>query len=135
MVLNLHDVPGDHHSYVHTDSVGAGDATEDQVIFVAPFDCVVTGVFVTPDAAVTGDATNTKNLNVDNKGSDGSGTTEIANLDLASGTNLVEADETTISSSITTSLTAGDVLMVEIEQVGSGVAIPRCIYHVTYRGN
>lgn len=135
MVVELHDIPGNHHFYVHVDLVAAGDATEDQVIFIAPFKCLVTGVFVTPDADVTGDASNTKNLNIDNKGSDGSGSTEIANLDLASGTDLTEADETTIGSSLTIALAASDVLMVEIEQVGSGVTMPRCVYHVEYQGN
>ncbi len=131
----LYDIPGEHVAYATIESVAAGDATEDQVIFVAPIGCVVTGVSITPDAAATGNTTNTKHLNVDNKGADGTGTTEIAQLDLVTGTDLVEADESALVVSGTLAqrtLVKGDVLMMEIEQIGSGIAIARSLIKTTF---
>ena len=128
----LYDIPGNHRSTQAIDPVDAGDATEEQLIFVAPTKCTVKGVAITPDADVTGNDTNTKNLNVVNKGSDGTGSTEIANLDLATGTDLSEFDRTAISASLDVDLEAGDSLTLQIEQVGSGVAIPRSLVDVDY---
>lgn len=129
----LADVPGTHSRESQIDSVGAGDATEEQTIFVAPHKCVVEEVGITPDAAVTGNDTNRKNLNVIDKGSAGTGTTEIGNVDLGTGTNLVAKDRTTLLTGGSTEMEKGDVLSLQIEQVGTGVAIPRSRVDVRYR--
>ena len=120
-----------------TGAVAAGDATEEQVIFVAPDDCVIQGFSITPDSAVSGDDTDRKNLNFINKGSDGSGTTELANLDLETDTDLSAAVETEITATGTAiasrRLSQGDVVVLEIEQVASGVALPRMLVESEYR--
>jgi hypothetical protein len=129
---SIHDIPGGHTQEVTTDAVAAATATGSQTIFVADFKCKVTGVSFTGDAAVTG-GTDTKNLNVIDKGSDGSGSDEIGNLDLATGTNLVAFDEQAIT--ITeTDLEVGDVLALEVEKVNSGADLPRGVVKVTYEG-
>lgn len=132
----LADLPGTHSHMNKIDTVAAGDATEDQVIFTAPFRCVLTGVTITPNASSTGDNTNTKNLNVIDKAADGSGAVEVGNLDLVLATDLTEADETTIPLTGTAAQLAmlkGDVLMLEIEQVGTGVAIGESLIKVQFR--
>lgn len=129
----LSGVPGTHHAEAVIEAVAAGDATEEQVIFVAPFDCILESVSITADAAVTGNNTNTKNLNVVNKGSAGVGSTELANLDLATGTDLVAADEKSLGTVASNTLAEGDVVALEIEKVGTGVAIPRSVMRVGFR--
>lgn len=109
------------------DAVAAGTATREDPIFVAPRACRVIQVSIVAQAASTGDNTNRKNLNILNKGSAGSGTTEVANLDLVTGTNLVAFDEKVIPLNATfaagVTLAAGDVLSLQTEQVGTGVAV------------
>ena len=131
---SIHDIPGDRTQNSVTDPVAAADATELQTIFIAPYPCKITGVTITADAAVTGDNTNAKNLNIFNTGSAGAGVVEIANLDLVTGVNLVARDEKTIGSGMSTTLAAGDVLAVQVEQVGTGVAIPRSTFKVAFQG-
>lgn len=102
--------------------VAAGTATSSFSIFTAPCPCRVRAVTFTPDVATTGNNSNTKNLNVVNKGASGAGTTEIGNLDLLTGVNLVAFDETNIPITAT-ALAEGDVLALQVEQVGTGVAV------------
>lgn len=117
-------------------AVLAATATQQDPIFIAPCACKVTAVSIVPQAASTGDNTNTKNLNVINKGSDGTGTTEVANLDLATGVNLVAFDEKAIPLNATytngVSLSEGDVLSLQTEKVGTGVAVGPFIVSIDY---
>ncbi len=129
----IQDIPGEHTKSRVTELVLLGDATEEQVMFRAPFRCRVQSIEITPDADVTGDNTNRKNLNIINKGSDGNGVTEVASLNLIAGTDLNQADGTVIPLTAGEILLAeGDVLAVEIEQVGTGVTIPRSEWEVRY---
>lgn len=130
--MGIADITGSHTDQNTLLSVAAAATTEAHPFFVAPFPCVVTGVGITPQAAVTGDNTDTKNLNVDNKGPTGALSTEIGNLDLVLATDLVAFDEQAIT--ITeTELAKGDVLALEYEQVGTGVLIPNLIVTTTFR--
>ena len=109
----------------------AATATEQRAIFTAPCKCRVRGVRFTPDAATTGDNTNRTDLNLVNKGASGVGTTQVGNLDLLTGVNLVALDETNIPLTGAyvsgVDLVAGDVLALEFEKVASGVAVgPIC---------
>ncbi len=105
----------------------AATATEARSIFTAPCACVVRDVSYTPDVASTGDNTNTTNLNVINKGAAGSGTTEVGNLDLATGTDLVAFDNTRIPLNSTyadgVTLAKGDVIALQFEKVSTGVLV------------
>lgn len=109
----------------------AATATEARAIFTAPRACKITGVSFTPDVASTGDNTNTTYLNVINKGASGSGTTEIGNLDLATGTNLTAFDEQAITITAT-SLAEGDVVALQFEKVGTGVLVGPGVVNVTW---
>jgi hypothetical protein len=68
-------------------------ADADQTVGEAPFDGTVTGVSLTPEAAVTGNDTNYRTFTLVNKGASGAGTTVIATLALTNGVNLVAFDE------------------------------------------
>jgi hypothetical protein len=118
--------------------VAAATTTESHPLFVAPQKCRVTLVDIIPQAAVTGDNSNTKKLNIINKGSAGSGSTEVGNLDLTTGVNLVAHDlkniplNATYIDPIGVEMAAGDVLAVEYEKVGNGVLIPDCDALITW---
>lgn len=103
----------------------AATATEERTIFSAPCACRVRAFTIVSDIAVTGDNTNTTNLNVKNKGASGAGTTVVAALPLPTGVNLVAFDETAIplSSGATFTMIEGDTLTLEFVKVGTGVAI------------
>lgn len=118
-------------------SVAAADSTEAHPIFVAPFKCKVTKVGIVPQAAVTGNTTNTKNLNIIDNGSAGSGSTEVGNLDLITGVDLTAMDYTEIPLNSTysagVSMEEGDVLSLSFEEVNSGVLIPDVIVQVEWK--
>jgi len=124
-------------SMVYTAAAGAGDASKSWPVFCAPDDCKVLQVQIVPQATITGADTNSANLNLINKGSAGAGTTELGNIDFVNGTNATAFDakdivaDTAIADA--TALSQGDVLAIEREKVGTGLAIPELIVVVTYR--
>lgn len=129
----VQDLPGLHTSSGRTTVIATSDATEEQVIFRAPFRCRVQSVTVTPDADVSGANTNTRHLNIINKGNDGDGTTEVANLDLTLAVDLDQADGTVIPLTAGEILLAeGDVLAVEFEEIGTGIGMPVSNWEVKY---
>lgn len=134
---SYYDTPGIRSSFLYVAAVAAATATESHPIFVAPCACVLTSVNIVPQAAVTGDNTNKKNLNIINAGSAGSGSTEVGNLDLSTGTNLVAFDQKNIPLNATytagVTLAEGDVVKMEYEKVGNGVLVPELIARVEFR--
>lgn len=115
-------------SQAHVAQIAAATATRKDPIFTAPRKCIVREVSVVSQAAVTGNNTNTKNLNIVDAGSAGVGTTEIANLDLVTGVNITALDEVNVPLNATylvpgRTLAAGDVLVLETELVGTGVIV------------
>lgn len=136
---NIGKNPGRYTHNVILPAVAAATATQVNMIWIAPDNVKVLGVAVAAGAAVTGDNTNTKNLNLIDAGT-GAGTTEVGNLDLATGTDLaaktpraiVDADAGTGTAF---TLDAGDGLALQIEKVGTGVALPDLLVTVTYQFN
>lgn len=139
MVARMHDVPGDHVALVMLPAHAAATATENIPIFYAPFACRITSVTVVPGAAATGDNTNTTNYNLINGGAAGTGTTEIGNLDYATGTNAAVGVAQTVYApadpNTGQSLAAGDVLKMQMEKVGTGLALGVTLCRILYRGN
>lgn len=131
--VGLHDIPGTHRVFAHIPAIGAGDSTIKYPIFSAQFTCNVTDVIIVPQAAVTGNTTNRKNLNVLDAGTAGAGTTEIGNLDLITSTDLVALAEQSLGVT-DTELTDGDVLVLQIELVSGGVALPAMLVITEYQG-
>lgn len=106
----------------------------DVAVYVVPFDCTVTAVTYTPNATITGANTNSRTLNVVNKGATGVGATVVASKAFVSGVNATGYDETVITLSGTPAnlaLTAGDVLSLNSDSIGTGLADPGGLLRVT----
>lgn len=104
----------------------ASDA--DQTVGEAPFAGTVTSVSYVPEAAITGNTTESRTLTLVNKGAAGAGTTVIATLAFVTSTNGVAFDESAFTLSAVagaTTVAAGDVLAFVSTHVGSsGLADP-----------
>ena len=105
----------------------AATATEERTAFVAPCKCRVLAVEIASDAAVTGDGTNTTNVNLQYKGAAGVGTTEVGNKDFGAGVNAIAFDNVAIPLNTTyvngVDMAEGDTLTLIFEKVGTGVLI------------
>lgn len=130
----LKGIPGQHRALVPNIAHAAATATEYICAWVAPFAGRLIAVNWIPLASVTGTATNYTNLNVINRGASGSGTTELANVDYASGTNATGSDGNAIASGLTTALAQGDVIAIQAEKVGTGLDIPAGTFEFVYDG-
>ncbi len=97
------------------------------VIGKAPFAGVVSAVGFIPNAAITGQATNTRRVAVTNRTSAGLGVNEAALLQFNSGVNAVQYDEKAITLHGTPGnlvVAAGDVLTWDSTSPGTGLADP-----------
>lgn len=108
---------------------GVGTAASDDTIMLgeAPFAGTVTAVSYTPDADITGAATNYRRLALINRGASGAGSTVVAELSFVGGVNATAGDELTIPLSGTAAnlvVAAGDVLAWFSDAVGTGLADP-----------
>lgn len=104
------------------------------VIGAAPFAGTVTGVFYIPTAVITGAATNNRRLRLVNKGADGSGTTVVAEIQFAAGTDAAAYDATALTPSVTPAdlmVAAGDVLAWESTHILTGITDPGGLARVT----
>lgn len=95
---------------------------------VAPYDGKVTGARIIPNAAITGADTDSRTVEIRNRGQAGSGTTLIANKAYTSGVN-ASADRTNALTLTSTAadlvVASGDILEVISLHVGStGLAGP-----------
>lgn len=96
-------------------------------IFEAPFDGELTGASYFADTDITGAATNSRTLNVINKGQAGNGTTVMATLALTSGENAADFDEKALTLSVVegaVDFVEGDVIAFQSLSVGTGLADP-----------
>lgn len=92
-----------------------------------PFAGAVSGVTYTPQAAITGVNTNTRQIRLVNRGQDGSGSTVVASLQFDSGVNAPAYDERALNLSGVAgalNVNAGDILAWESNAVGTGLADP-----------
>jgi hypothetical protein len=84
-------------------------------------------------AALTGAATNTRRLDLQNRGQAGAGTTVVASKQFDAAVNAVADDETAITLSGTAAnlvLVAGDSLALNSVHVGTGIADPGGIIEI-----
>lgn len=122
-------LPGEHIVDVPIPKHAAADVTEEIVLFKvpdgAPDGLKLDGVDLHFSEAVTGQATNYTNLNLKNRGAAGDGTTELANIDFASGTNAsAYVKKAFYAPASALSLVAGAILTLETEKVSNGLALP-----------
>lgn len=103
----------------------------DQTIGESPITGTVVGVSYTPEAAITGVATNNRTISVVNKGQSGSGTQTVASLSFGSGTNAAAFDEKALTLSGTVEVDEGDILAFVSTHTGTGIADPGGLVQVT----
>jgi hypothetical protein len=136
MTIHMNDIPDGHREECVIPPAAAADATTEHVVFYAPFDCYVTSVVIIPGADVTGQDTNSRNLNLRDRGVNGGGTpSELANRDYAAGTNESAGVPTTLYSPASPgrSVSQNGVLSIQSELVGTGLALPSFRVIVSYR--
>lgn len=100
----------------------------------APIDGTVGAVTYVPEALITGVDTNSRTLQVVNKGQDGTGATVVATLALTSGKSAPAYDETALTLSAVAgalNVAAGDVLAIQTNHVGTGLADPGGLFTLT----
>jgi len=132
--VGLEDIPGYHTANAYLPSHAAATATEGYPIFTAPFRCEITSILIVPAAAVTGADSNSTYLNLINRGTAGSGTTEIGSYDLTTGNNLATSDEKVLYAPATPlAVSDGNVLAFIFEKHGSGLLVPALLVQVTFR--
>lgn len=104
---------------------------------VAPFTGKVTGARVIAAAAITGANTDSRTIQLHNRGAAGSGTTLVASKAFTSGVNAAADDETALTLSATAAdllVTEGDVLEFTSLHVGStGLAGPEFLGEVDFQ--
>lgn len=104
------------------------------IIGIAPFDGTVAGVDFVPNAAITGQNTDTRRVAIVNKGQAGVGTAEPAALQFNAGVNAAafDAKALTISAvAVDIAVVAGDVLVVASTTPGVGLADPGGLFVLT----
>ena len=134
--------PGWKVSFVVIPGVLAADGTLRYPIHVPEQNVELGEVALINSTLVTGDDTNTKNINLIDGGAEGAGTTELANIDLrATGPVNLIVGKTLLFDNIQGAsaevfLSQGDILEIEFEDVGSGVLVePLGVYIVTRPAN
>lgn len=131
-VNDLDKRPGVFAAAVQTIAHAAATATEYIGSLVIPIDGRIRGAYFIANAAVSGANTNTTHLNLQNGGVAGTGTTEIANIDLTSGNDLASGVKSIMSEALTTAVSAGTVLRLQAEKVGTGLDVPSGTLVVLY---
>src|SRR5262245_7753760 len=104
----------------------AGTGQEAQIC-VGPWAGTLVEAYYTPEAAVTGVATNNKAITIRNRGGVGTGTTTMASLTFGAGTNGVAFDESVVALSGTAAnlvFAQGDVLTALSTVNGTGMTLP-----------
>lgn len=115
-------------------AVGTAGNDQNNEIAVAEYNGVVTGVTYSPDATITGAATNNRTVNLVNKGQTGVGAVVVATLNFGNGTNAPAGDEKAITLSGTPAnlvVAAGDVLEWQSVHIGTGIVDPGGLAKVT----
>lgn len=103
----------------------AAAASAESVVCRAPFAGKITSATYIPNAALNGANTNTRRLDVVNKGQSGAGVKKPATLQFNAGVNLAAYDEKALTLSATATdleVVAGDVIALASVAVGTGAA-------------
>lgn len=123
----IQDIPGDQPISAYFPGQATAGTAIEQVLFRAPFRCVVTAVEFTPNTTQAGANTNYFTLNVRNRTQAGAGTAIPAALAFTSGvdlTALTPKSLTVSGTAATVALAAGDVITAEKAVTASGLACP-----------
>ena len=126
------DIAGTHYASFQTKAHAAATATEDLEGWRAPAAVKVTGLFIVPSVAATGDNTNYTEYNFINRGTAGAGSTEVANVDFTTGVDMVASKPKSVTVTAF-NMTAGQVLALQAVNVAAGVALPAATIHIAFK--
>ena len=119
--------------------VVSSEPTVRRPIWVAPYRVELGEVAFINSTVVTGASTNYVKYNLIDGGAEGAGTSELANRDLASGTDLPLGKTLLLdaTSSGEVFMTQGDILELETEEQGTGLGsdINEILLYVVYRSS
>lgn len=116
----------------------AATADEHLCAFRSPCRALLKGVSWVPLTAVTGANTDSTNINIQNRGTDGNGTDELANVDFEEGTNAADLTALAIYSPAAGSelqMSTGTVIAAQFEKVGLGLDLPGGSFVFSYEPN
>ena len=116
-------------------AAAATGASESGAYVEAPFAGTVTAASILATAAMSGANTNSRTVQLHNRGAAGAGTTLVASKAFTSGVNLAADDETMLTLSVTAAdliVAEGDLLEFTSLTVGSGLAAPKFTGQVTF---
>lgn len=102
----------------------AAAGSDSKIIAKAPHDLALQRVSFAPKVAITGQATNNRQIRLINRGQDGNGNTVLASLSFGAGTNASAKVERTIPLVGNPVVSGGDLLDLESNAVGTGIADP-----------
>lgn len=134
----FYDQGGERDELVTHIAHAAATATESLAAFRSPCRAKLAAVKWVPLAAVTGQNTDTTNINIINRGTDGTGTTEIANVDFTSGVNASTHTAKSIyapSAGSELQMSEGTVISATFEKVGTGLLLPAGTFVFTFIPN
>ena len=135
-MLKDSDIGGRRHATVYTSAIAMG-ASDTQPLLCPDRAIVIESLGFIPDAAMTGHGTHTKIVAVQNRGSSGSGTTEVAPADtFGASDDLVAFDLRAFTLSTTAAnliLTADQVLAMVVTEANNGIAWPAGQWRIGYR--
>lgn len=133
-----YDHAGDQDDLLPNIAHAAATATETLTIFKSPCRAKLKAVTWVPGAAITGANTDTTHINVINRGTDGTLTTEIGNKDWIAGVNATAFGEVSIYAPAAGSelqLSQNHVISCTFEKVGNGLALPNGTFVFTFLPN
>lgn len=121
--------------YIGAQVAAAAAAADASGLTVAPVAGVLTAATAVPLTVLTGANTDSRTIQVINRGQTGAGTTVMASKAFVSGVNAPAEDETAITLSVTASdlvIAAGDVIEIKSLHVGgTGLAGPQFFGRLT----
>ena len=128
------DVADHYWDHIYIPEKYARVASELYPIFIAPANVSIVKVEIIPARSVTGQNTNTTHLNLQNRGTAGTGTAELAAYDLTSGNNLTQSvPKVLYNPASPLDVATGVILAIQCEKVGGGLFVPALFVRTTYK--
>lgn len=114
----------------------AAGTDDERCVFVAPHDIIIEKIYVTVGTTIAAGATNYTTLSLQNKGSAGTGTDEIATLNTNTGeTTLTAYVPESFGTLVNNTVNKGESISFKKVDTASGDAVDECLVTVCYRAS
>lgn len=138
MVTTAHDIPGARVDAHMLRAHLAATATETALVWRAPFAAKIRSIEWTPEADVTGQATDFSTISVINAGTNGIGTTVLGTPVAYSSSGVTATGGTAVALYAPTTylaVAAGTYIGIKFTKTGNGLLLPAGLITITYEGN